>query len=209
MENNIQNTEFEQMRSQIKLLQQKLDRQEIVNDRLLRNSMKNRMKWIKYYVIFEVVFLVPFSLIILFFVKQSLEPYFTISWAWLLVMALITIVSGILDYRVNVAALKDSDFNRDSLNETAVKLVKMKKIRSLQNKWGIVLLIVVSGWFLIEAWMTVAPGQEAHTILMGVSLGLIVGLIIGTAIAIDIVKRMQRTNDELIDQIHDMAKEQE
>lgn len=42
---------FDEMRDQITLLKQKLDQQEIVNDRLLRETMRSRMgaiNWTKY-----------------------------------------------------------------------------------------------------------------------------------------------------------------
>ena len=36
---------MEQMRQQLELLKQKLDRQDIVNDRIMAYTMKHRMSW--------------------------------------------------------------------------------------------------------------------------------------------------------------------
>ena len=48
MDKNFDNTqEWEEMRLSLNALKNKLDKQEIVNDRLLRESMKSKMSWIK------------------------------------------------------------------------------------------------------------------------------------------------------------------
>lgn len=208
MENNINsNNDLEQLRSQMSLLQHKLEHQEIVNDSLIRKSMKDRMQWIKVFIILEALLMAPFCVIVSLFFKLSTDSIFNISWAWFVVLTLLLVVDIVIDYRVNVTALKDSDFNRDSLNNTIVKLVKMKKARMLQAKWGLAFLIAVFVWFLIEAWLTVAPGEEAHYLLICLTVGVVIGSIIGSLLAIYIVKRMQRTNDELINQIREVTSE--
>ena len=46
MDKNFDNTqEWEEMRLSLNALKNKLDKQEIVNDRLLRESMKSKMTW--------------------------------------------------------------------------------------------------------------------------------------------------------------------
>ena len=42
-ENNCDETQFEDMRQQLNTLKKKLDEQEIVNDRLIRRSMRNQV----------------------------------------------------------------------------------------------------------------------------------------------------------------------
>ena len=60
MDKNFDNTqEWEEMRLSLNALKNKLDKQEIVNDRLLRESMKSKMSWIKKYLWFAVA-AVPF-----------------------------------------------------------------------------------------------------------------------------------------------------
>ena len=41
--------DLKQMREQLAILKQKLDKQEIVSDQLLRNAMKGKMSWINKY----------------------------------------------------------------------------------------------------------------------------------------------------------------
>ena len=52
-ENNMNETQFEDMRQQLNTLKKKLDEQEIVNDRLIRRSMKKTVSSInrRYYLI--------------------------------------------------------------------------------------------------------------------------------------------------------------
>ena len=51
--------ELEAMREQMQLLKQKLDNQEIVSDQLLRKAMSGKMSWIKKYIWFELLVLLP------------------------------------------------------------------------------------------------------------------------------------------------------
>jgi len=53
MENNNQNTELELMRSQMEDFKAQLDKQKIVNEKMIIGSMKKSMSWIKRYVYFE------------------------------------------------------------------------------------------------------------------------------------------------------------
>ena len=51
--------EFDDMRQQLQVLKNKLDKQEIVNGRLMRSSMKSKMSWIRKYLIIA-IFAIPF-----------------------------------------------------------------------------------------------------------------------------------------------------
>ena len=209
MENNIQNTEIEQMRTQMNLLQHKLAHQEIVSDKLIKNSMKDKMQWIKTYIIVELVVLLPFSMACFTFIKFWCEPYFHISWFCLAFLLIGMVADVLLDYRINVSSMKDSDFNHDSLNATAVKLAKMKKLRLQQLKWGFVFLAVALGWLFIEAWLTLTPSSDARPLLTACTIGGAIGIVIGACIGIYVFRKMQRTNDELIEQIEEMHGEED
>jgi hypothetical protein len=209
MENNIQNTEIEQMRTQMNLLQHKLAHQEIVSDKLIKNSMKDKMQWIKTYIIVELVVLLPFCMACFTFVKFWSEPYFHISWFCLAFLLIGMVADVLLDYRINVSSMKDSDFNHDSLNATAVKLTKMKKFRLQQLKWGFVFLAVALGWLFIEAWLTLTPSSDARPLLTACTIGGAIGIVIGGCIGIYVFHKMQRTNDELIEQIEEMHGEED
>lgn len=75
MENNI-NNELEQMRQQMQLLRKKLDRQEIINDKMMRLSVKSKMSWIRRFVYLEFL-LLPFAALVWYGIKV----FFDLSWA--------------------------------------------------------------------------------------------------------------------------------
>ena len=59
-----ENFDFENMRQQMTMLKNKLNQQEIVNDRLMRRSMKNEVNTIarRYYIIMAVgLLMVPYG----------------------------------------------------------------------------------------------------------------------------------------------------
>ena len=63
-ENNLNETQFEDMRQQLNTLKKKLGEQEIVNDRLMRRSMRNQVNSItrRYYLIIALcVMMVPYG----------------------------------------------------------------------------------------------------------------------------------------------------
>lgn len=209
MENNIQNQDLQQMKEQLALLQHKLSHQEIVSDKLIKSSMKNRMKWIKQYVIIEIFILAPLAIACLTFIKYFAAPYFHISWFYLAFIFVGLAVDIFFDYRINVSAMKDSDFNHDSLNATAVKLAKMKDIRQKQMKWGILFVVIAIVWLLLETWLTVIPSEEARFNLTCFTVGMAVGLPIGVYATISLLRKMQRTNDELIGQINELTQDED
>ena len=49
-----ENIELAELKSQMENLKKQLSDQEIINDKLIRESMKKKMSWIKKYIIFEV-----------------------------------------------------------------------------------------------------------------------------------------------------------
>ena len=54
MENNNQNTELELMRSQMEDFKAQLDKQKIVNEKLIIKSMKSSMSWIKKFIYIKI-----------------------------------------------------------------------------------------------------------------------------------------------------------
>ena len=62
--NNNENFDLENMRQQMTTLKNKLNKQEIVNDRLVRRSMKNEVNTItrRYYIIMALgLFMIPYG----------------------------------------------------------------------------------------------------------------------------------------------------
>ena len=196
--NNMQ--EMEQMRSQLNLLKQKLDKQEIVNDRLMRQSMRQKMSWINKY---RWLALLAFPVVALCFLPMTFQ--LGLSW-WLYGFTVLFVaVDAVLDWHVNRTS--DRDFMRGNLMETAQRLTRMKQIRNQQLLFGMIVLVVWMGWLVYEVYMA-GHSAPAGSDLLPVSWcylgGIFVGGVIGLILGLKIFFKMQRTNDEIIEQIEEM-----
>lgn len=200
MENNNTNNELELLRQQMNVLKEKLDAQEIVNNRLVAKSMRKEMSWIKKYIYVQFA-LIPFVALIWVGIKYILG----LSWWNYSFLMLMCVVFVYIDYVVNVKALSNADYHKNNLIETARKLVKMKRQRTIQMIVEILLLILWLIWTFLEvnSAQSTATGLR-QSLLQGGIIGGYIGGVIGIIVAFVIFYKMQRTNDRMIEQIDDM-----
>lgn len=182
--------ELEAMRSQMQILKRKLEDQELVNDRLLRNAMSGKMSWVTKYVWFELLVLFPFCVVV-FSANKLMYP--TMSWAPTVVILIFTFFSALADIYVN--RVSASDWQSENLLQTAGKLVRMKKLRWWQVAVSLPVIIPLFWWYFLEF---------PDAVRVVVTIGGIVGGIIGFSVGISILLKMQRINEELIQQIREM-----
>ena len=200
-ENNM--TELEQMREQMAAFKSRLDKQQIINEQLVRTSMGSKLSWIKKFVWGEII-AVPILLIImaLFHAGNGL------SW-WLygfLAVGLIADATG--DYIIN--RIPKSQLLSGDLVETSKRLVQMKKQRTSWFVAGVIFLVIWLVWFCIEVAMRLDCGCTLphHGTVVAIMIGaIVVGALIGGVIAWLILRKMQRTNNQLIEQIEQITKE--
>lgn len=185
--------ELEEMRGQMQILKQKLGSQELVNDRLLRNAMSNKMSWVTKYIWFELWGLFPLCVLI-FSLNKLMYP--TMSWWPTLAILFFLLVDILFDFYIN--RVSESDWQSENLVQTADKLLKMKKTRWLQLVVAIPFMIILFGWYLWEF-----PSE----IRLYTTIGGIFGGVIGFAVGLRILLKMQRINDDLIRQIREMKGE--
>lgn len=196
------NNELEIMRSQMASFKKQLEQQEIINSRIMSESMKKKFSWIKKMIIGEII-LIPIFLYLAFAAKYN----FNLSW-WSVVTFVILLLCDIwCDYDINMRAIKDSDYSRDNLIDTIEKLVKMKQRRTKQAALMLITLIGLIIWFSIEISLHLIS-INAATRMWGVFYGGVVGGVIGIAVSWWIYCKMQKTNDEMIKQIEEISKEQ-
>ena len=201
MENNNQNTELELMRSQMEDFKAQLDKQKIVNEKMIIGSMKKSMSWIKRFVYFECC-LVPIIAVSWFAIKE----YALLSWLNYAFLMTMIIVSVIADYRINVSAISDADYSRDNLVTTIKKLTRMKRQRSIEMMIEVPVLVIWLLWSGIEVWIYMpadAPDCARGAVYGGI-VGGVIGAVCGLIFAFRIFLKMQRTNDEVISQINEL-----
>lgn len=211
MEENNTMMELEQMREQMQVLRNKLDTQEIVNDKLVKNSVKSKMSWIKKFVYFEFL-LIPFIALIWY----GLKEVFNLSWFCYASILVLCVIDVVWDYRINVAALDLEKVEKHNLSDTLQKLVAMKQMRAKAFFIMISLSIPLFMWTSIEMWQNISTGtitfiddMPTNIVYIGAYAGLvggIIGFFVGIYISIRIYRKMQATNDEIIAQLEEFYK---
>ena len=199
----MENLEFDQLRAQMAVLEKKIASQEIVNDRLIRESMKDKMSWIKKYIIGEII-LVPIAILL----WLSISIYAHIPLWITLVMAIGCAIDIYFDWKVNVTPIKDSAFDRQNLIETAEKLRVMKRQRAIQTVVGVVAVFLFFAAVIVAFYLNNDDPSTWNSALVGVSVGLFIGIIVGAIAIAKIFKKMQQSNDKIIQQIEELTAEQ-
>ena len=210
MEENNTMMELEQMREQMQVLRNKLDTQEIVNEKLVKNSVKSKMSWIKKFVYFELL-LVPFTALLMY----GLKEVFNLSWFCYAFIVVLCVIDAVWDYRINVAALDLEKVEKHNLSDTLQKLIAMKQMRAKAFFIIMLLSIPLFMWTSIEMWQNISTStitfiddMPTNIVYIGACAGLvggIIGFFVGIYISIRIYRKMQTTNDELIAQIEDFT----
>ena len=196
------NNELEIMRSQMASFKKQLEQQEIINSRIMAESMKKKFSWIKRMIIGEII-LTPILLYLAFAAKY----YYDLSWWSVSTFVILLLCDVWCDYDINMRAIKNSDYSRDNLVNTMEKLLRMKQRRTKQTAIMLIALIGLIIWFSIEISLHLMS-IDADTGMWDVFYGGVVGGVIGIAVSWWIYCKMQKTNDEIIKQIEEVSKEQ-
>lgn len=196
MDNNtLYSNELEQMRSQIEVLKQKLEKQEIIKDTHIRNSMKSKMSDLNKTILATVIagafaaVYAPF-----YFYGQGCSSIFVAATAIMLIGCLaLTIVQ-----KINLGKI---DLSQTNLVEAAGKLSTLRKHYKEWYKIAIPMLIVWCGWMFYEFVSTVGlDSPHAIGFCCGAAAGLIIGGLIGSRINRKIIKHA----DEILSQIDEL-----
>ena len=193
---NADSLDLEQMREQLGILKQKLDKQAIVTDTLIHQAMKQKMSWITKYCWFAALVAFPFICIGWWEIKDM----WGISIYSYLLLVILTGGSIVADIVIN--KMKPEDWRNENLVETAKKLAKMKHTRKVQVRIQMPLLVLV---LVVLGYDAYQSGVVSHDRLMYYGFSCLVGGVVGGLIGLRILAKMQRTNDEIIEQIESLS----
>ena len=189
--------ELDDLRRQINDLKNKVDQQGRLNEELVKKTIQSKMRGVHGIIIklgILAVVCIPFYIMM----KYQLG----LSWPLIIFTILFLLASVTSDYFIN---RMDVSRMGDDLVETANKLVKMKRNRVIGQRIGIGVAIIWLVWFCYEYFkLNSAYGPEAAG---GSIAGIIFGALIGGFIGLRIINKMQRANDEMIDQINELTHE--
>lgn len=180
--------ELEDFRMQICELKQRLDRESTLNEQLLHDSLRMKMRSV-HTLVGKVICIGIVGVVAWIFlgIEWHLSPYF-IAFTCLMMLASMT-----AEYLIN--NMQDEAFTTN-LRETVTRLVRMKKMRLRQTFVGCMVLVFVwMPWLACEF----SRNLYAKEFILGAG----VGLTIGAGIGLSILFRMQRANDEMIRQIEE------
>ena len=189
--------EFENMRQQMTTLKNKLNKQEIVNDRLIRHSMKQTAGNIsrRYYMIMALCLLmIPYSYWA--FVKLN---GFSIPF-WIFTCIVMLICGGGTFY--NSRKLSDSNLMTNNLVDVRRRMARAKKFDADWLFIGIPFAIAFLGWFMYESYL-LHPDAFFNGLFWAGCIGGTLGAIWGFSLHF----KTQRQYQEIIDQIEDLTDE--
>ncbi len=190
-------SQLEDMRQQMATLKKKLDRQEIINDRVMRNSMKKNVSSItrRYYVLIAVgILMIPYSYWA--FVKLA-----SLSIAFWIATCIFMLICTAFTY-YNSMDIRDSHLMENELIEVRRKVAHAKKLDALWLLIGIPMIIIWLIWFFYE--VSIINGSM---MLNGLFWGGVVGGIFGAILGFKIHFKTQRQYQEIIDQIENLIQE--
>ena len=196
--NNANDMELESMRQQMNTLKKKLDEQEILNDHLMRRSMKKEVSNItrRYYILMAVgILMVPYG-----YWAFVMLSHFSIAF-WIGTSIFMLVCAGATYY--NSRKISDPKLMSHSLVEARKKVASAKKFDADWLFVGIPAAILWFGWFCYESYLNVTDINPYVFMIAG-----IVGGTIGAIAGFKIHFKTQRQYQDIIDQIKDLTKEE-
>ena len=192
MNNCMESRELMEMKEQLSILNKKLEKETIVNDRLMRRAMKNKISKMQRHALIKGIFIVlamPYSICCLHVIGTS---------PWFNAVSICSLITALLyDYRIH-KNLHSNEAMYGNLMEVRKKVLSIKQAYKNWLKISIPFIIIWFSWFLYELFQL--PHIPKDVIFTGVVFGGTIGGIIGTLQ----YKKMQRTTDEILQQIEEM-----
>ena len=188
--------ELENMRQQMDTLKKKLEKQEIVNDNMIRHSMKNTASNIsrRYFIIMALAILViPYTYLV-FVSNLGLSMAF-----WIGTTILMLVCAGATYY--NSQNVETSSIMNSNLVEVGRKMARAKKFDANWLYFGIPAVVLWLAWLTWELYQVDALAARYNLY------GVICGAVIGTIFGIKMHLRIQHQYQDIIDQVEEITKE--
>ena len=180
-----------EMQQQMQLLKDKLSKQTIVNEQMMRNAFGKGIKDLRSNYSVKTIAAIAGMLGCPSFYNLGCSLYFVIFGELIMLIALVaTLYANRLIPRMD-----------DDLLTAAGNLTRFRKINAEWVKYGIPTMVVWLGWLIVELF----SGEEftagqAYAMIGGIAVGLTVGMCIGLRIRREIMRGV----DELMAQIKEM-----
>jgi hypothetical protein len=195
MTKNIDSKEMLEMKEQLSLLIKKLDKETIVNERMIRRSMKEKADRLNRRLIVEILvclIMIPFFICVLPNLSKVSMPFCIFS-AGFFALAILYDFYMYLRFR-------PQKFIEGNMIEARRDTLNFKK-QTLRWTYciGIPFLVVYIAWFVYEK-MQYYQGEILKIVLVSA----LIGFLIGGAIGINIFLKDLRATDEILMQIEEL-----
>ena len=192
--------ELNNMRQQMETLKKKLEKQEIVNDRIIRQSMKKTASSIsvRYYIIMALgLLMVPYMYFVFY-------EHFGLSLAFSIASGIFMLVCTAATY-YNSLNLSNSNMMHGNLLDVRRRMARAKKFDANWLFFGIPAIIVWLGWLGYEFYQK--DGETALAMIIGAVVGGVIGAIIGFSSHFKSHLQYQEILDQ-IEELEDMEDDQ-
>lgn len=182
----------EEMKAQLDLLHQKLDKQTIVSDRLVRDVVRSKADSInRDALIITIVAILAIPYCVWLFISLQVDLAFTIVTA---IFFIVAVIYNIYSHR----GFQSSQLVGCSLAEIGRRTVRMKMLQARWLRFSIPFLIVWISWFAYEILTQAGVSREE---CMGILIGGAVGGVLGGIAGVVAYRRSQRLAAEIIEQV--------
>lgn len=166
-------------------MKRNLDKEQIVNERLMRTVMRQRASWLNTLVNAEFV-VIPLSCLVMAAACVSMH----VSLWYVVVFFVLGIVDALVDLRT--FRISPKIFSTCSMLEVKKILTKQKKERFIHL---CISLPIAIAWLVLFSWALLGRGDEgAYAAIVGS----IIGGGIGCAVVFWLYRKAQHTNDTII-----------
>lgn len=186
-----ENIELEEMRAQMALLKEKIDKEVIVNDNLMRQAMKHNVRFLNGQAWIGVVA----ALAVMLVMPEIAQAYCLSGW-FLAYTELTMLVCMFFTWFYHRGV--STDMMNGNLIDVAKRMRKMKKDYCNWKYVGYPMMVIWLGWFVTEVLVKM-PGNR--TMVMSLVTGLIVGTVVGGIIGTKMQKKTISSIDEIVNQI--------
>ena len=148
-----QNLDFEELKelkNQFNLLDVKLEKQRIINEEMIQESMKENLSYIeKWYREKLIVCLVAAPIASIFFYGKYITEGFG-HWGFSLMILVIGLLEFFLD-RKSYKALDVKNLSNMNMTQATENIIKHKQLRNMTNKISILPYIILTIWTILIA----------------------------------------------------------
>ena len=147
---NLDFAELQELKNQFNLLDMKLEKQRIINEEMIQESMKEKLSYIeKWYRDKLIVCLVAAPIASIFFYGKYITEGFG-HWGFSLMILVIGLLEFFLD-RKSYKALDVKNLSNMNMTQATENIIKHKQLRNMTNKISILPYIILTIWTILIA----------------------------------------------------------